>query len=120
VLLANTVFSTRSNTNNIIFMSGVELLPFVWALPVTYFAASFGSTGEVQHPPTKAVKPRMMVRNGGGAMQPALAGHWQLDDGHCNNNPHVHNQKCLEEEEEEDAAEHALLDHPSWLCFVMP
>lgn len=25
-------------------MSGVELLPFVWALPLTYFAASYGLT----------------------------------------------------------------------------
>jgi len=27
-------------------MSGVELLPFVWALPLTYFAASYGSSDD--------------------------------------------------------------------------
>lgn len=47
-------------------MSGVELLPFVWALPVAYIAASYGMSKEHQQGPPSL----------------ALPGHLSLDGGH--------------------------------------
>lgn len=43
-------------------MSGVELLPFVWALPVAYIAASYGTSPREDQGP-----------------EIALPGHWNLD-----------------------------------------
>jgi len=73
-------------------MSGVELLPFVWALPLAYFAASYGNNGghqlssasslsEDQPAPGPLRQQQQQQQQDMNIIYEGLPGHWKLDDG---------------------------------------
>ena len=75
----------------IIIMSGVELLPFVWALPLTYFAASYGSSsGKTlssssssspdDHPARCSRKHHKQRKRGLNRVCEGRPGQWKLDE----------------------------------------
>ena len=73
-------------------MSGIELLPFVWALPLAYFAASYGKNGghllsdsssPEDHPAPESLgkQQRKQHKQYLHRVYQGLPGHWTLDNG---------------------------------------
>lgn len=88
-------------------MSGVELLPFVWALPVAYIAASYGqSRDEQEETVDRGFREQVVI------VQEALPGNWQLDEE--TQGAHTMEYRCLDEDE----AVEVFLNRRGCICFL--
>jgi hypothetical protein len=119
-------------------MSGVELLPFVWALPVAYFVASYGNSREGQQ-----LVPQRDLQRDLERVHQALPRHWKVDleqrqrdlervhqalpgrwklDGeeetyHHNHQKHHYPKGCINDDEDE-ALEVVLSRQGCQICFM--
>lgn len=95
--LENNIFSPLAdNQVSKKTMSGVELLPFVWALPLAYIAASYGTS------------PRAQL---------AFPGHLTLD-GQCEPRSQPYISKTEAERLEDESIE-VMLNHKGCTCFLI-